>query len=175
MNLSQLAEIHGESLGLSKMSYVFSQGEKSDSIYVVQEGVLKAFYISEDGKEYIKSFLFAGDTIASLKALHGNACSFSLLCLKDCKLLKLPYKHVLENASKDIEAANSVIELLMAFSMKKEQREYEFLCLSAEQRYQNLLKRTPNIHQEVTQNDIARYLGITPVALSRIKNQKRCN
>lgn len=173
MDLSQLAQLHGESLSLSKMSYVFSQGENSDSIYVVLQGVLKAFYISEDGKEYIKSFLFAGDTIASLKALRGNTCSFSLLCLEDCKLRKLPYKRVLESAATNIDTANSVIDLLMGFSMKKEQREYEFLCLSAEQRYQNLLKRTPNIHQQVTQNDIARYLGITPVALSRIKNQRR--
>lgn len=59
----------------------------------------------------------------------------------------------------------------MAFAMKKEQREYELLCLSAQQRYQALLARKPDIYDFVTQGDIAKYLGITPVALSRIIHQ----
>jgi hypothetical protein len=53
--------------------------------------------------------------------------------------------------------------------MKKERREYELLCLPAEARYRALLERQPNIYESITQNDIARYPGITPVALSRIK------
>ena len=53
--------------------------------------------------------------------------------------------------------------------MKKERREYEFLCLSAEERYRLLIKRSPDLVRQVTQNEIARYLGITPVALSRIR------
>jgi len=75
-------------------------------------------------------------------------------------------------AKNNLMTANSLIDLLLNFAMKKEQREYELLCLSAQQRYQNLLARVPNIYEMVTQNDMARYLGITPVALSRIKNIK---
>ncbi|MEM7216256.1 MAG: hypothetical protein AAF423_12000 [Pseudomonadota bacterium] len=55
--------------------------------------------------------------------------------------------------------------------MKKEMREYELLCLSAEDRYRRLMKSTPDIFNLVTQNEIARYLGVTPVALSRIKKR----
>ncbi len=171
MTLTQLAKRYGEMQEIPKKSHVFSQGEEDESIYVILEGVLKAYFLSEDGKEYIKSFLFEGDSIASLQALSGNTCSFSVLCLQNSKVLKLPYKKVRDIASKNIDAANSIIELLMAFSMKKEQREFELLCLTAPQRYNNLLERMPNIYTLVTQNDIARYLGITPVALSRIKNR----
>lgn len=78
-----------------------------------------------------------------------------------------------ERSREDHELANKMIELLLRFSMKKEWREYEFLCLSAEARYALLLEATPELINKVTQNDIARYLGITPVALSRIK--KRIN
>lgn len=173
MNLIQLAEQYGEIQTFSKKSIIFSQGENDEYIYIVLEGVLKAYYLSENGKEHIKSFLFKDDSIASLQALNGNNCSFSLLSIKECRLLKLSYKKVIEIAANDIETANSIITMLMKFSMKKEQREYELLCLSAEQRYKSLLVRTPNIYEEVTQNDIAKYLGITPVALSRIKNLKK--
>ena len=89
------------------------------------------------------------------------------------ELLKIPYKKVREYATENLASANAVIDLLMAFAMKKEQREYEFLCLDAEQRYQNLLAKSVDITQYITQNDITRYLGITPVALSKIKNKRK--
>jgi DNA-directed RNA polymerase specialized sigma subunit len=34
-----------------------------------------------------------------------------------------------------------------------------------------LLERSPELFDKVTQKDIARYLGITPVALSRISTR----
>ena len=173
MDLAQLAEKYGEIQMVSKKSSVFSQGAPNEYIYAVLEGVLKAYYLSEDGKEYIKSFLVSGDSIASLQALNGGTCSFGLLGITDCKLLRLPYKKLREMTSNSLEPSNAVIDLLMKFAMKKEQREYELLCLSAEQRLNNLIQRMPDIYDMVTQNDIARYLGITPVALSRIKHLKK--
>ena len=50
-------------------------------------------------------------------------------------------------------------------------REYELLCLSAEERYVRHLDNTPELFDLVTQNEIARYLGVTPVGLSRIKKR----
>jgi len=79
MDLIQLAKNYGETVQVSKRSHVFSQHDKDQNIYLIQEGVLKAYYLSEDGKEYIKSFLFSGDIIASLQGLTGHSCSFSLL------------------------------------------------------------------------------------------------
>jgi len=173
MNFKNLVQEFGTSQNYKKKSYVFSQGDNNKYIYLVVEGVLKANYYDNEGKEYIKSFLFAGDSIASSQALSGGTCSFSLLCLKETKLIKLSYQEVRLAAANNIETANSIIELLMSFAMKKEQREFELLCLSAEQRYKKLLTKYPDIAQQITQNDIARYLGITPVALSRIKHKPR--
>ncbi|WP_057833071.1 Crp/Fnr family transcriptional regulator [Colwellia sp. TT2012] len=173
MNFISLVKQFGSSQCYKKKSYVFSQGDKDSYIYLVLEGVLKACYYDKDGKEYIKSFLFSGDSIASSQALSGGSCSFSLCCLKEAKLLKLSYQQVRQAADTNLEFASSIIDLLMSFAMKKEQREFELLCLSAEQRYKKLLTKSPNISEQITQNDIARYLGITPVALSRIKHKPR--
>ena len=169
----ELSKQFGSQHSYQKKSFVFKQGDSDRYIYIITQGVLKGHYQAKDGKEYIKSFLFAGDSIASLQAIHGGNCSFSLMCLEDVELLKIPYQKVREYAESNLNTANAIIELLMAFAIKKEQREYELLCLDAEQRYQNLLARNADITQHVTQNDIARYLGITPVALSRIKNKPK--
>ena len=67
--------------------------------------------------------------------------------------------------------ASAMVEHLLNFSMKKERREREFLTESAEERYRMLMDRSPELFDKVTQKDIARYLGITPVALSRIRKR----
>jgi|GEM_PF-5159862 len=41
------------------------RGEEDQSIYMVKSGLLKAYYLSSDGKENIKSFLMPGDNTAS--------------------------------------------------------------------------------------------------------------
>ena len=71
----------------------------------------------------------------------------------------------------DIELATAIVDFLLSFGIRKEIREYELLCLSAEDRYTRLLTQTPELLDRVTQNEIARYLGVTPVGLSRIKSR----
>lgn len=43
------------------------------------------------------------------------------------------------------------------------------------ERFYNLDKKFPNIHQRIPQHIIASYLSTTPVHLSRIKNARRAS
>jgi len=52
--------------------------------------------------------------------------------------------------------------------LEKEQREYEFLQLSATERYENFKFRYADIVDRLPKHQIASYLGITAVALSRL-------
>ncbi len=57
--------------------------------------------------------------------------------------------------------------------IQKENREYEFLKLSAMERFDNFKKDRAAIYKLIPDYHIASYLGITPQALSRL--QKRIN
>jgi len=152
--------------------HVFRQGEVDRSFYVVRSGLLKAYYISDEGKENIKSFLLPGDNIGSLVSAHaGQPCSFSLICLQPCELIKIDFMTLYDASRNSMEIAATVVDFLLGFAMKKERREYELLCLSAEQRYRQLLDNMPDLPDRVTQNELALYLGVTPVGLSRIKKR----
>ena len=70
-----------------------------------------------------------------------------------------------------MELASEFVDFLLSYGMKKETREFELLCLTAEDRYRRLVSSHPTLFARVTQNDVARYLGITPVGLSRIKRR----
>ena len=150
------------------------QGDFDQCVYLLESGLLKAYYTTEQGKEAVKSFIQPGEVIGSLSAaFSGEGCSFSLVCLETGFLIKIPFQVIDEYGQKDHEIARAMVSLLLRLAMKKEKREYEFLCLSAEERYRLMKQTSPNLLNKVTQNDTARYLGITPVAMSRIKSRVR--
>lgn len=172
MNFYEILQLKGITIEKDKGDHVFMHSDLDKSLYFVQSGLLKAYYTTEDGKEFVKSFLLPNDIIGSLtSAYSGGSCSFSLICLEPTTLKKIPFEILLEYSKKDLEVATNIIELLIQLAMKKEKREFEFLCLSAEQRFCKIAEISPTILEKVTQNDLARYLGITPVALSRIKKR----
>ena len=172
MDLNEYVAKNGIPCSMKADEHVFFQGDESQSLYIVKGGLLKAYYLSADGKEHIKSFLLPGDTIGSLSAIHsGQNCTFSLLCLKPCELVALNFSDLYAASLEDPEISANIVDFLLKFGMKKEMREFELLCLSAEDRYRKLRDSTPELFDLVTQNEIARYLGVTPVALSRIKHR----
>ncbi|PCJ83542.1 MAG: hypothetical protein COA54_15260 [Thiotrichaceae bacterium] len=174
MNFLELVEDKGKIIDKKKGEHIFVQGFPDTSIYFIKSGLLKAYYTTEEGKEYVKLFIMANDVIGSLSSAYkGGLCSFSLVCLENSNLIKISFSVIYEHSKTDQHVANSMVELLLKFSMKKEKREFEFLCLSAEKRYRQLKKESSIIIERVTQNDLSRYLGVTPVGLSRIK--KRVN
>ncbi len=172
MQLQDVVSEFGVPLTTQAGDHVFRQGDADRHFYILQEGLLKAYYLSDDGKESIKSFLAPGDVIGSLAAVRGEGgCSFSLVCLQPCTLTKVPFDTLFQAVRHDAEIGGVVTEFLMRFAMKKEQREYELLCLSAEERYRRLRASRPELLSLVQQSDIALYLGVTPVGLSRIKKR----
>jgi len=162
----------GKLIQRTKGDMLFQQGDHDTSIYVVTTGLLKAYYLTMDGKELIKSFIPEGEFIGSLVACQsGEPCTFNLTCLEDSQLLKVSFADLQAISNANKEAAELLTQSLISLAIKKERREYEFLCLSAADRYRLLKERSPELLCRLTQNDIARYLGITPVALSRIKQR----
>jgi CRP-like cAMP-binding protein len=159
-------------LQVKKGEYLFLQGDTNDSLFFIKQGLLKAFYQTHEGNEWVKSFLVEGDMIGSLQAVVGwGVTSFSLLCLEDCDLLRLSGANFLSRISEQPQFFQPINQMLLQLAMKKERREYELLCLSAEERYQLFCERDGHLLERLPQQEIAKYIGITPVALSRIRKR----
>jgi len=172
MDFFEFLDQHAVAQQFGRGDHVFRQGDADRSLYFVRYGFLKAYYLTESGGEQIKSFIDQGKVIGSLTAAAvGEPNTFSLVCLEACTLMRFSFDALREQAAQNAALSEMVTSLLLELAMKKERREYEFLCLSAEERYRRLLARMPELPTRVTQQDIALYLGITPVALSRIKKR----
>ncbi|WP_461457506.1 Crp/Fnr family transcriptional regulator [Parasphingorhabdus sp.] len=163
---------NGRQITLEIGDHAFMQGDNDSNVYFVKSGLLKAYYVRADGKEHIKSFLAEGSIIGSMVALvDGNPCTFSLVASEPTLAISLPYKVLADAAQNDISLANALVEFLSAYGKRKEQREYQLLSLSAEDRYAVMIETMPEIANRVSQAELAAYIGITPQALSRIKRR----
>ena len=69
-----------------------------------------------------------------------------------------------------LEAYNRLLENMF---IKKEEREYAFVQHSAEQRYLNFITNNPQLPEKIPLKMIASHIGITPIALSRIRKKNQ--
>lgn len=136
------------------------------------KGLFRLTYLSEDGKEFTKSFLLENDFLVSYSALIENRESyFSIEALEDSEIVVINYHLWKELFEDKICWHKLLITILEKAFCKKEKREREFLLYNAQERYESFLTSYPNLENRIRQHVIASYLGITPVALSRLKNK----
>jgi CRP/FNR family transcriptional regulator, anaerobic regulatory protein len=155
-----------------KGSHVFVQGSVCKDVFCMRRGLLKLYYNTIEGKEWIKSFVADKGVVGSRSSqLLAKPSPFSVLCMEDTEIIRYPYELFQQVCSDDYELTQSLFGFTQWLGLKKEVREYQLLCLSAEEAYSEFLESNPKLLGRLTQIDIARYLGITPIALSRIKKR----
>jgi CRP-like cAMP-binding protein len=152
-----------------KGATLFAQGEAVPDVFVLDRGLVKLVYGTADGEERIKSFIVDRGVFGGTEGEAPG--SYAAVAPEPVTLARLPRAFVegLVDADAEVRAA------YLAFSgwvlRRKQAREEALLCLSAEARYQALRDSAGDILGRLPQGDIARFLGITPVAFSRIKRR----
>lgn len=151
---------------------VFSQGEICRQVYYICSGIVKLSYLTLGGKEMIKSFISEEQMFGSLQSqLTGGESTFSAIALEPLTVDVLDYSELQKIIDNNPQTQKLMLYFFQQLSLKKEKREYELLCLSAGLRYQKLCEENPGLVRRIKQVDLAHYLGITPIALSRLKHR----
>lgn len=154
--------------------HLIHQGEEAPNLYFIAQGLVKMFYITSNGRELVKSFLPEGSFAGSLVAQFEQCPStFSVVCLEPVTAEAVPFSAVEALFESCPEAQAFGFRFFQMLALKKEKREFSFLCQSPEERYRAFTEENPGLSARITQGDIARYLGITPVALSRIRGRMK--
>jgi CRP-like cAMP-binding protein len=181
--LSSLADIPEEewSAALSRFRQVrvprdgffYRPGDRPDRLGFVASGLFRVFFSTESGDERILVFRGEGRLLSGFTAsFSGGESWYGIQALEDSVLL------CADADASDIRGLaecwrrvySRYMELLFE---EKGRREREFLSDDAETRYRNFLERYPGLEGRLAQYHVASYLGITPVALSRIRKRMR--
>lgn len=152
---------------------IFGQAAPDRVLRFVTEGVVRLAYEHEDGRRHTKSIIVEGDLVASATALAGGETTFSAVALTQVSLLAMPYSAVEQLMTRHIAWERVARKLFAELARLKEQREFQLLTLKPAERWRGLLTQRPDLIGRVTQAELAALIGITPVALSRIKARAR--
>lgn len=141
----------------------------------IHEGLFRYYYILPDGEDLTKDFAIDRQNpfcTAYTSFMTQEPSHIWIEALEDSLVWMWDEKYVsslFQNELPWILFAKKMSEYLF---IRKEKREYAFLLLSPEERYQQFLKDFPGLNQRVPQYHIASYLGLTPESLSRIRKRK---
>lgn len=147
-------------------------GEIPSKIYMMTSGLAGAFLNSECGKVYNKNIFGPFSFVGPLTGLIRNKPSdLSYITLTHCKGYEINFKALRDLCESEIKISNLYNKILESIFITYEKRQLELITLDAKQRYLKLKKRYPNIDDIIPQYQIASYLSITPVQLSRIRKK----
>lgn len=157
---------------LKRDQALFLAGEANPHVFVVNTGIVRMVYETRAGDSWIKGFAEAGTCFASLTALEDNGvASYSAYAGTDAEVDRMDYRLLTRLADRHPAWMHVVGNAFRIYGQRKEQREMELLTMSAEERYLAFLRRHPQLAGAVRQRDIASYVRVTPVALSRIRSR----
>ena len=151
---------------------LFLAGERKPFVFVVNEGIVKMVYETPNGDSWVKGFAESGVCFASVAALEEDGLtSFSSYAVVESCIHQIDYRVLLRLAGQHIAWQRAIANALKFYGQRKERREMELLTLSPEDRYVRFMHDNPELVAALRQSDIASYIRVTPVALSRIKSR----
>ncbi|MCZ8323367.1 MAG: Crp/Fnr family transcriptional regulator [Novosphingobium sp.] len=176
LRLAQLLTLRAQRDGvwapgpLPRGSLLHAQGAVHDGLFVLEAGLVKLTYLTDNGDEWIKS-LIADRGLFGGFAPQPQPSRFGAVAIEPVRVAELPGAWLRTVLARDPALAAASAQFFVWLAERKQVREEALLCQSAEQRYCQIIAQEPDLVRRLPQGDIARYLRITPVAFSRIKRR----
>ncbi|HFB67014.1 MAG TPA: Crp/Fnr family transcriptional regulator [Aeromonadales bacterium] len=152
--------------------HIIDPTEEKSNVFFILSGLIRYYYLAEDGKEWNKAFIAEDMMCTSFsKDFLGLVSPYGIQAIEKTTILIANFSEfeMLYEKSPRIERlGRKLIERILISKMK---RERSFLQNSAKMRYTDFAKENPRLFQRIPQYHLASYLGITEASLSRISNE----
>jgi len=155
---------------LKKGEFFAHQGKATRFVAFVNSGCLRTYYVNDKADEFTIYFAFRNWWVGDQTSFYtGTPSRYSIEALEETELF-IANKTNWEKAVEEIP----VFEKWYRVKTRKSydaahQKLIDSQTETAEQKYQMLVQRAPEIVQRIPQRYIASYLNITPQSLSRIR------
>jgi CRP-like cAMP-binding protein len=147
-------------------------GEWPDRVAFIVTGLVRLVYSTADGTERTYGFRSENQLVCAYSAvLRGERAQMSIEALEPCSVLVTS-----RTAFDELTAGHRCWRELIArltedLYLQQEARQRELLVEDAATRYRSFVAGHPSLARRLTQAQIASYVGVTPVALSRIRSR----
>lgn len=157
---------------VKKKDFLLREGEVCRGAFFVEKGLLRSYSVDGKGEEHVIQFAiedwWIGDIYSSITAQPSR---LNIDALEDSDILVLETEPE-ERLFQEIPAFERYFRLLMQnrFIALQERINLD-LSESAEAKYRRFMEKYPQLAQRVPQHQIARYLGLQPETLSRVRKK----
>ncbi|MBF3238691.1 Crp/Fnr family transcriptional regulator [Aeromonas veronii] len=146
---------------------LLAQGAEQEAAFYIEAGIARACHYTRDGQERCKEFYFEGELCLLYDSwLTGSPTRYQLEALTELRVVRVPIVLLDEPVWQPVCMA-----LLRQQLGYKERKEAFLLLHSPEERYRELCHTFPHWPARLTQVQLANYIGISPVTLSRIRRR----
>ncbi len=162
-------DLWDDEISLERNEYLKVRGSIDTNLYLVKNGSLRIFLL-EELEEHTIRFGYKNNLIASLDSfLNEKPSDFYIQALKKTTVKVIHKKNYVSFIEASTENKKIWFKILENFVLQQMERERDILTSSPLERYRRVLKRSPQLFQEIPNKYIACYLRMTPETLSRIK------
>jgi CRP-like cAMP-binding protein len=155
----------------TKGEFFVAEGQISNEIGFINNGSFRLYYLL-DGKEVNANFFFEKEFVVEYQSfLLQHSSRYYIQALEDSEVITFTAAalHNAYDVSHSWERFGRIIAEKLFIDAT--QRGEEFLFLTGEQRYKNLLKKHPKVFERVPLYHIASFLGVERESLSRLRRK----
>lgn len=159
---------------LKANTQIAAVGQVPKYVYLLSSGIMRAYMIAEDGKQHNKKLFSGLSCVGPLTALIKNSPAELIYeTITDCKAYEINFIEFRKLCRQHFELGRLYVKILEFIFIEYERRNLDLMSLNATERYLKLQRQIPDIDNLIPQFQIASYLGVTTVQLSRIRKKIR--
>lgn len=161
-----------------KNEMIFSEGGTAKTLYFVNEGKIKLYKYTKDGKEQILHILSEGDFFGELNLLKESEYGFNAQAIGKCKictLSKYELKDILLSKPKIAikilevmgERLSKIENLAQNLARNDIDARFSYLLLDLAEKHGEVELDNINIDLPINREEMANYIGVTRETISR--------
>lgn len=158
---------------LKKGELLVTCGSRPAGLCFLYSGLLRGYFLDYQGEEVTDCFAFRFGATAMPYADFNQPSPISIIALEDSRVMVIPIETVEELFSKYIEIVHIHSQLLLWGAAEHWEIKMALHRFTAGERYEWFLRRYPGLIDRVSHVQIASFLSMSPVTLSRLRGKAK--
>lgn len=166
--MKELIELSAKEITINRNEFLKVKGSIDTNLYYIASGSLRIFVLDEYEEQTIR-LGYKENLVVSLDSFLTNKPSNLFIQAIKKTVVKVITKPQIEQFLETKKNRAIWTKILETLVIQQMEREIDLLTNSPKERYERVLKRSPQLFQEIPNRHIANYLRMSAETLSRLK------
>lgn len=171
MHLIQQNNLVEKTITIERNEFLKVKESVDTNIYFIEKGSLRIFVL-DDAVERIIRFGYKNNIVVSIDSfLSESPSDFYIQAIKKTQVKVISKKIFMDFVNRNEDNLRLWVKIMEDLVLQQIEREKDILTSSPKERFERVLKRSPQLFQEISNKYIANYLRMSPETLSRLKKR----